>query len=43
MVHGASAWLPLTRDENFSDQVCRSCGRKIRNATELYSFIEKAV
>ena len=26
-----------------SEQVCRSCGRKIRNAAQLYSFIEKAV
>ena len=26
-----------------SEQVCRPCGRKIRNAAQLYSFIEKAV
>ena len=31
------------RDENLSERVCRSCGRKIRNAAELYSFIEQAV
>ena len=26
-----------------SERVCRPCGHKIRNAAELYSFIEKAV
>ena len=37
-------WVfPLTRDENLSEQVCRSCGRKIRNAAELHSFIEQAL
>ena len=35
--------LRLTRNENLSERVCRPCGRKIRNAAELYSFIEKAV
>ena len=35
--------FPLTRDENFSERVCRSCGCKIRNAAELYSFIQQAV
>ena len=25
------------------ERVCRSCGPKIRNAAELYNFIEKAV
>ena len=35
-------WVfPLTRDENLSERVCRSCGRKIRNAAELHSFIEQ--
>ena len=38
-----SIGFALTRDENLSDRVCRSCGRKIRNAAELYSFIEQAV
>ena len=38
-----SIGLWLTRNENLSEQVCRSCGRKIRNAAQLYSFIEKAV
>ena len=38
-----SIGFPLTRDENLSERVCRSCGRKIRNAAELYSFIEQAV
>ena len=33
----------LARNENLSERVCRPCGRKIRNAAELYSFIEKAV
>ena len=32
----------LTR-QNLSEGVCRSGGRKIRNAAELYSFIEQAV
>ena len=35
-------WEGLTSDENLSEWVCRSCGGKIRNATELYSFIEQA-
>ena len=26
-----------------SERVCRPCGRKIRNAAELYSFIEKGL
>ena len=38
-----SIGLRLTRNENLSEQVCRSCGRKIRNAAQLYSFIKKAV
>lgn len=38
-----SIGFPLTRDQTLSDRVCRSCGRKIRNAAELYSFIEQAV
>ena len=38
-----SIGFPLTRDENLSERVCRSCGCKIRNAAELYSFIEQAV
>jgi len=38
-----SIGFPLTRDENFSERVCRSCGGKIRNAAELYSFNEQAV
>ena len=29
--------------DNLSEWVCRSCGHKIRNATELYSFIEQAL
>ena len=35
--------LRLTRNENLSERVCRPCARKIRNAAQLYSFIEKAV
>ena len=38
-----SIGFPLTRDENLSERFCRSCGRKIRNAAELYSFIEQVV
>ena len=38
-----SIGFPLMRDENLSERFCRSCGRKIRNAAELYSFIEQAV
>ena len=38
-----SIGLRLTRNENLSEQVCRPCARKIRNAAQLYSFIEKAV
>ena len=37
-------WVfPLTRDENLSERVCRSCGPKIRNAAELHSFIDQAL
>ena len=37
-------WVfPLTRDENLSERVCRSCGHKIRNAAEQHSFIEQAI
>ena len=38
-----SIGLQLTRNENLSERVCRPCARKIRNAAQLYSFIEKAV
>ena len=38
-----SIGLRLTRNENLSERVCRPCARKIRNAAQLYSFIEKAV
>ena len=38
-----SIGLPLIRNENLSERVCRPCGRKIRNTAELHSFIEKAV
>ena len=38
-----SIGLPLTRSENLLERVCRPCGLKIRNATKLYCFIEKAV
>ena len=38
-----STGFPLMRVENFSERVCRYCGRKIRNAAELYNFIEQAV
>ena len=37
-----SIGLRLTRNENLSERVCRPCARKIRNAAQLYSFIEKA-
>ena len=38
-----SIGLPLSRKESLSERVCRHCGRKIRNAAELYRFLEKAV
>ena len=38
-----SIGLPLSRNQNLSERVCRPCGRKIRNAAELYSFVEKAL
>ena len=38
-----SIGLRLTRNENLSERVCRPCARKIRNAAQLYSFIEKGV
>ena len=38
-----SIGFPPKRDENFSERVYRPCGRKIRNAAELYSFIVQAV
>ena len=38
-----SIGLRLTRNENLSELVCRACARKSRNATQLSSFIEKAV
>jgi len=39
----SSIGFPLMRDKNSSERICRSCGRKIRNAAELYSFSEQAV
>ena len=36
-------WVSTNERRNLSERVCRSCGRKIRNAAELYSFIEQAV
>ena len=39
----SSIGFSLTRNETLSERVCRPCGRKLRNAAELYSFIEKAV
>ena len=38
-----AARLGFSQKEKLSEQVCRPCGRKIRNAAQLYSFTEKAV
>ena len=38
-----SIGLPLSRNQNLHKRVCRPCGPKIRNAAELYNFIENAV
>ena len=31
--------LEIEKSDTFSDRVCHACGRKIRNAFELYNFI----
>ena len=38
-----SIGFPLKETKTFQSGSVRSCGRKIRNAAELYSFIEQAV
>ena len=38
-----SIGFKLNQSESLSDRVCQSCGRKIRNASELYNFIKEAV
>ena len=39
----SSMGFPLIKSQSVSERVCRSCGRKIRNASELYRFIQTAV
>ena len=34
--------LPVTKNPNLSERVCIPCSRKIRNAAELYRFVEEA-
>ena len=38
-----SIGFELNRSETLSDRVCKPCGRKIRNAAELYKFVKEAV
>ena len=38
----SSMGFPLIKSPSVSERVCRSCGRKIRNASELYRFIQTA-
>ena len=38
-----SVGFKLACSESLSKRVCRICGRKIRNAAELYNFIKEAV
>ena len=38
-----SVGFKLAPSESLSERVCRICGRKIRNAAELYNFIKEAV
>ena len=38
-----SIGFKLNQSESLSDRVCQPCGRKIRNASELYNFIKEAV
>ena len=38
-----SMGFPLIKSQSVSERVCRSCGHKIRNALELYRFIQTAV
>ena len=38
-----SIGFKLYRSETLSDRVCKPCGRKIRNAAELYKFVKSAV
>ena len=39
----SSIGFPLIQSESLSERVCQSCGRKIRNASELYCFVKTAV
>ena len=34
--------LSVTKNPNLSERVCIPCSRKIRNAAELYRFVEEA-
>ena len=38
-----SIGFKLNRSKTLSDRVCKPCGRKIRNAAELYKFLKEAV
>ena len=40
-----SKWLgvEVTKRPKLSDRVCKPCGRKIRNASELCSFIQQGI
>ena len=35
--------LPVSKNPNLSERVCIPCSRKIRNAAELYRFVEEAI
>ena len=35
--------LSVTKNPNLSERVCIPCSRKIRNAAELYRFVEEAI
>ena len=35
--------LSVTTNPNLSERVCIPCSRKIRNAAELYRFVEEAI
>jgi len=39
----SSMGFPLIKSQSVSERVCGSCGRKIRNASKLYGFIQTAV
>ena len=35
--------LSVTKNPNLSERVCKPCSGKIRNAAELYRFVEEAI